>query len=93
MKRKCKKCGSELYQAEDLKWFCLLCLAKEIEERDLEGEVGGAWRVLNPKTRPVTLRLSESDLAKAKAKARKLKKPYQTFLKEVIHQALFRSEG
>ena len=34
MKKKCKKCGSELYQAEGLKWFCLLCLAKEIEERD-----------------------------------------------------------
>lgn len=90
MKRKCKKCGSELYQAEDLKWFCLLCLAKEIEERDQEDEIHGTWKVLDPKTRPVTLRLSEMDLAKAKAKARKLGKPYQTLLKEAIHEALSR---
>ncbi len=88
MKRKCKKCGSELYQAEDLKWFCLLCLAKEIEERDREDDVKGTWRILQPKTKPVILRLSEADLAKAKAQARKLGKPYQTLLKEVIHQAL-----
>ena len=88
MKRKCKKCGSELYRAEDLKWFCLLCLAKEMEDRDQEDDVKGTWRVLEPKTKPVTLRLSEADLAKAKAQARKLGKPYQTLLKEVIHQAL-----
>ena len=88
MKRKCKKCGSELYQAEDLKRFCLLCLAKEIEAQDQEDDVGGTWKVLDPKTKPVTLRLSEADLAKAKAKARKLGRPYQTWLKEVIHQAL-----
>ena len=46
MKRKCKKCGSELYQAEDLNWFCLFCLAKEVEERDQEDEVGGMWKVM-----------------------------------------------
>jgi predicted DNA binding CopG/RHH family protein len=91
MKRKCKKCGSELYQAEDLKWFCLLCLAKEIEERDREDEVSGAWKILDPKTKPVTLRLNELDLAKVKAKSRRLGKPYQTFLKEMIHEALSRS--
>ena len=88
MKRKCKKCGSELYRAEDLKWFCLLCLAKEIEDRDQEDDVKGTWRILEPKTKPVTLRLSEADLAKAKTRARKLGKPYQTLLKEVIHRAL-----
>ena len=88
MKRKCKKCGSELNQAEDLKWFCLLCLAKEIEGRDQENAVKGTWRILEPETAPATLRLSEADLAKAKARARKLGKPYQTLLKDVIHQAL-----
>ncbi len=90
MKRKCKNCGAELYQAEDLKWFCLFCLAKAIEERDQEDDVSGTWKLLDPKTRPVTLRLSEADLAKAKTKARKLGKPYQTLLKQVIHQALSR---
>ena len=88
MKRKCKKCGSELYQAEDLKWFCLSCLAKEIEGRDQENAVKGTWRILEPETTPVTLHLSEADLAKAKGRARKLGKPYQTLLKDVIHQAL-----
>ena len=88
MRGKCKRCGSELYQAKDLKWFCLLCLTKEIEERDREDEVGGTWKALDPKTKPVTLRLSEVDLAKAKATARRLGKPYQTLLKEVIHKAL-----
>ncbi len=90
MRKRCKKCGSELYQAEDLRWFCLLCLAKEVEERDQENEVGGTWKLLDPKTRPVTLRLSEVDLARAKTKARKLGKRYQTLLKEVIHDALSR---
>ena len=88
MKRKCKKCGAELYQAEDLKWFCLLCLAKEIEGRDQENAVKGTWSILEAETKAVTLRLSEADLAKAKARARKLGKPYQTLLKDVIHQAL-----
>ena len=80
MKRKCQKCGSELYQAEDLKWFCLSCLAKEIEGRDQENAVKGTWRILEPETTTVTLRLSGADLAKAKARARKLGKPYQTLL-------------
>ncbi|MDZ4347680.1 MAG: hypothetical protein U1E51_35155 [Candidatus Binatia bacterium] len=88
MKRKCKKCGSGLYQAEDLKWFCLLCLANELEGRDQENAVKGTWKILEPETTPVTLRLSEADITKAKARARKLGKPYQTLLKEVIHQAL-----
>ena len=88
MKRMCRRCGSALYQAEDLKWFCLLCLAREIEEREQEDDVSGAWKVLDPKTRPVTLRLSEVDLEKAKVRAKKLRKPYQTFLKEVIHEAV-----
>ena len=88
MKKKCQKCGSELYQAEDLKWFCLICLAKEIEGRDQENTVKGTWSILEPETTAVTLRLSEGDLAKAKARARKLGKPYQTLLKDVIHQAL-----
>jgi predicted DNA binding CopG/RHH family protein len=88
MKRKCKKCGSELYQAEDMKWFCLLCFAKEIEGRDQENAVKGTWSILEPETKAVTLRLSERDLAKAKARARKLGKPYQTLLKDFIHQAL-----
>ena len=88
MKRKCKKCGSELYQAEDMKWFCLLCLAMEIEGRDQENAVKGTWSILEPETIAVTLRLSEGDLAKAKARARKLGKPYQTLLKDFIHQAL-----
>jgi len=88
MKRNCKKCGTELYQAEDLKWFCLSCLAKEIERRDQKNAVKGTWRILEPETTPVTLRLSETDLAKAKARARKLGKPYQTLLMDVIHQAL-----
>jgi predicted DNA binding CopG/RHH family protein len=88
MKRMCRRCGSALYQAEDLKWFCLLCLAREIEEREQEDDVSGAWKVLDPKTRPVTLRLSEVDLAKAKVRAKRLRKPYQTFLKEVIHAAV-----
>ena len=88
MKRNCKNCGSELYQAEDLKWFCLSCLAKEIERRDRENAVRGTWRILEPKTTPISLHLSEADLAKAKARARKLGKTYQSLLKEFIHQAL-----
>ena len=88
MKKKCQKCGSELYQAEELKWFCLLCLAKEVEGRDQENTVKGTWSILEPETKAVTLRLTEGDLAKAKARARKLGKPYQTLLKDVIHQAL-----
>jgi predicted DNA binding CopG/RHH family protein len=61
-------------------------LAKEIEKRDQRDDIKGSWRILDPKTKPVTLRLNEADLIKAKA--RKLGNPYQTLLKEVIHQAL-----
>ncbi len=88
MKKKCKRCRSELYQAEDLKWFCLSCLAAEIEARDEKNSVKGNWSVLEPETKAVTLRLSEQDIAKAKARARKLGTPYQTLLKGFIHQAL-----
>lgn len=88
MRNTCKRCGAPRYQAEDLKWFCLSCLAQEIEAKDKEDDLSGNWRVLQPKTRPVTLRLSESDLARAKAKARKLGTPYQTLLKKVIHEGL-----
>ena len=73
MTRGCKKCGAALYQAEHLKRFSLLCLAKEIEARAREDDVSGAWGILHPITRPVTLRLSEADLARAKEKARKLR--------------------
>lgn len=88
MRKRCRKCGAPLYQAEDLKWFCLECLAREIEEREQPDDTGGDWQVLRPKTRPVTLRLSEADLAKAKRKAREIGKPYQTLLKDVIRTAL-----
>ena len=50
--------------------------------------VKGNWSVLEPETKAVTLRLSEQDIAKAKARARKLGTPYQTLLKGFIHQAL-----
>jgi predicted DNA binding CopG/RHH family protein len=88
MKRKWEKCGSELYQAEDLKLFSMSCLDREIEGRNQENAVKGTWRILEPETTPSTLRLSGADLAKAKARARTLGKPYQALSQDVIHQAL-----
>ncbi len=88
MKKQCKNCGAPLYQAEDLKWFCLSCLAADIEARDKSDRLDGSWKVLHPRTKPITLRLSEADLSRAKERARRIGKPYQTFLKEIIHEAV-----
>ena len=70
MKRKCKKCGAALYQAEDLKWFCLLCLAREIEERDRENDVSGTWRTLDPKMALVEMGKHRRLIKRCSGKAR-----------------------
>lgn len=85
---KCKKCSGELFQDEEGKWFCLNCLADEIDKLDNESEVSGKWSIAEPKTRPITIRINEVDLYKVKKKSMEVKKPYQTFLKEIIHNAI-----
>lgn len=62
------------------------CLAKEIEGR-IQENVKGTSRILERETRP-TLSFTGADLAKAKAGARKVGKPYQAMSKDAIHQAL-----
>jgi hypothetical protein len=59
------------------------CLDREIEGRNQENAVKGTWRILEPETTP-----GGADLAKAKARARTLGKPYQALSQDVIHQAL-----
>jgi predicted DNA binding CopG/RHH family protein len=85
-KKECEKCGSELYQPEVLKPFCMSCLAREIEDRIREN-VKGHREFCERETRP-TLSFTGADLAKAKAGARKVGKPYQAMSKDAIHQAL-----
>jgi hypothetical protein len=46
------------------------------------------WRILERETTSANLRLSAADLAKAKARARKMEKPHEALKKGVIHQSL-----
>lgn len=87
-KKKCKKCQSELFQDNNGKWFCLSCLANKIDHLDNENEVKGEWTVITKKTKPVTIRLSEDDLFRAKQRSKVVHRPYQTIIKEIIHNAL-----
>ena len=68
-----------------------------IDDRELGDQAAsfvledGNWREfpVEPEMTRVSLGLSGADLAKAKAREKKLGKPCQTQLKGVIHQALF----
>lgn len=56
------------------------------EIKSLAGGVRGLF--YRPVTRPVTIRLSESDVALARQLSKAKGMPYQTYMKMLLHEAL-----
>ena len=94
--KKCKTCGAEKYQDDQGQWFCPDCILEQIdpafldEERDDRGELKRPY-VLEPATKPVSIRLPISDLDLAKRLARRKRIPkYQSYIKTLLHEALLK---
>ncbi len=49
-------------------------------------------RLANNKARPVTIRLSEADLASARRQAARKGLPYQTYIRSLLHETLVERE-
>jgi len=73
----------ELYESvERGEW---VSVSKEEKEKDL-AKFKQAYKNTFGKTKPISLRLNETDLIKLKAKALEQGLPYQTLLGSIIHQ-------
>ena len=94
--KKCSKCGSEMYRDDQNAWFCPDCVLEEIspafldERLDHPGELKRPY-VLEPPTKQVSIRLAVADLELARRLARRKRVPkYQTYIKELLHEALIK---
>ena len=92
--KKCKKCGTEMYQDDQGEWFCPDCIVEEIEHAFLDerldhpGELKRPY-ILSPPTKQVSIRFAASDLELARRLARRKGIPkYQTYIKTLLHEAL-----
>jgi predicted DNA binding CopG/RHH family protein len=64
------------------------------EQAAEEGKLGhGTMARIFGLTKPVTIRLSQQDIAKARAQAKKKGVGYQTYMKILLHEALAHAEG
>jgi hypothetical protein len=99
VKRECGKCGAELYRDDKDRWFCPECIFEDLDPAFLDenGTDPGDLKkpfVLQPPTKPVSIRIAIPDLERAKMLARKKGIPkYQTYLKTLIHEALIKEES
>lgn len=91
MIKKCAICNSELFKDETGELFCPDCYAgeflKTFDEKD-DSWMKNKFKVIQPKTKPITIRMNVSDIEKAKTLAKIKGLPYQTLLKEIIHNNL-----
>jgi len=99
VKKECGKCGAEMYRDDKGHWFCPECILKELdcgfldEDRTDPGDLKRRF-VLQPPTKPVSIRIAIPDLERAKMLARKRGIPkYQTYLKTLLHDALIKEES
>ncbi|MEE8114018.1 MAG: hypothetical protein V3U06_11180 [Candidatus Binatia bacterium] len=97
--KKCRNCGSEMYRDDQEKWFCPNCILEQIslefldESQDYRGELKRTY-VLEPPTKQVSIRLAVSDLELARKLARRKRVPkYQTYIKQLLHDALRKEES
>ncbi len=97
--KKCRKCSSEMYRDDQEKWFCPNCILEQIspefldESQDYRGELKRPY-VLEPPTKQVSIRLPVSDLELARKLARRKRVPkYQTYIKQLLHDALRKEES
>ena len=91
---KCRKCGIEMYQDDQGKWFCPDCVLEEIDPRLLDEGLDHPGKlkrpyVLEPPTKQVSIRLPVGDLALARKLSRRKGVPkYQSYIKTLLHEAL-----
>ena len=97
--KRCRNCGSEMYRDDQEKWFCQNCILEQIssefldESHDYRGELKRPY-VLEPPTKQVSIRLAVSDLELARKLARRKRVPkYQTYIKQLLHDALRKEES
>jgi hypothetical protein len=97
--KKCRKCGIEMYQDNQDKWFCPDCVLTQIDPRFLDEKLDHAGTlkhpyVLEPPTKQVSIRLPVSDLALARKLARRKGIPkYQTYIKSLLHETLVKESA
>ncbi len=97
--KKCRKCGSEMYRDDQEKWFCPDCILEQVspefldENQNYRGKLKRFY-VLAPPTKQVSIRLPIHDLELARKLARRKRVPkYQTYIKQLLHDALLKEES
>ena len=91
MDKKCDICGNELYQDDKNEWFCSTCEAEDFLmafDKEDDNWMTTKFKVVQPKTKSVTIRLNIFDIEKAKQLAKDKNLPYQTLIKDIIHKNL-----
>ncbi len=90
MANNCEKCNTEMFQDENNEWFCPNCEAEDFMTsfEDNDDWMKTKFKVVQPKTKSVTIRLNVYDIEKAKKMAKDKNLPYQTLIKEIIHKNL-----
>jgi len=89
----CKEKVEDLYETDDGRMLCGDCYAtdflKTFDEKD------DSWtdnienvRIVTPETKPITIRINVVDIQRAKRKAKEKGMPYQTLIKNIIHEHL-----
>lgn len=91
MTEKCNICNNKMFQDENNEWFCPKCEAEDFlisfDEND-DTWMKTKFKIAQPKTKSVTIRLNVYDIDKAKKIAKDKNMPYQTLIKEIIHKNL-----
>ncbi len=97
MKKTCTRCNTELFKDETGELFCPECYANEFlntfNEKDDSDVKNNKWKVIAPKTKPITIRIPLKDLEKLKSMAKLKNTPYQKLLKGIIHTYLIDNAG
>ncbi len=90
MTKKCEICDTEMFQDEHNEWFCPNCEAEDFMTsfEDNDDWMKTKFKVVQPKTKSVTIRLNIYDIEKAKKIAKDKNLPYQSLIKEIIHKNL-----
>ncbi|HLI02664.1 MAG TPA: hypothetical protein VKU93_00225 [Terracidiphilus sp.] len=81
-------------EAEEARWWeeHQDSLAGEFEQAAAAGTLGRGTAARKGNTPTTTIRLDPSDIAKARAQAERRGLKYQTYLKMLIHEALFQAD-
>jgi predicted DNA binding CopG/RHH family protein len=81
-------------EAEEAQWWEERqdSLAQAFEEAAAAGTLGRGTAARKGSTPTTTIRLDPDDIARARAQAEHRGLKYQTYLKMLIHEALFRAE-